>query len=85
MENNVSVYAVIQLMKDMDEFVAQVSEESKKIKQRADALGASWKDAQYDEFNNFVLDLHDGLTKDLEPIKNASNALRQMAKLMLQK
>lgn len=85
MDNNVSVYAVIQLMKDMDEFVAQVTEESKKMKNRADALGEYWKDAQYVEFNNFILDLYGGLTKDLTPISNASGALNKMARIMLQK
>lgn len=65
------------LINDMRTFNDIVSNELKMMKQKADDLGNSWKDSQYNQFYNFVTQLNDSINKDLEVLKESADDLQR--------
>lgn len=65
------------LINDMDTFSKYVTEELKRMLILADELGETWKDPQYNQFNQFITELVISLSKDLNIFDEATNALQK--------
>jgi len=68
--------AVQSVITAIEKFLDNVSGEANKMSSESEAMGASWKDAQYAEFDGFIQETVDELFKNLGTLEEFKDFLR---------
>ena len=64
------------LIGNMRKFNDLVEQEIVRLNERTENLGETWKDAQYLQFHEYILDLSESLRQDLRIIQETADTLQ---------
>lgn len=64
------------LIGNMRKFNDLVEQEIVRMNERTENLGETWKDAQYQQFHEYILDLSESLRQDLRIIQETADTLQ---------
>lgn len=64
------------LISNMHKFNDLVEQEIIRMNERTENLGETWKDAQYRQFHEYILDLSESLRQDLRIIQETADTLQ---------
>ena len=64
------------LISKMHKFNDLVEQEIVRMNERTENLGETWKDAQYRQFHEYILDLSESLRQDLRIIQETADTLQ---------
>lgn len=64
------------LISNMHKFNDLVEQEIVRMNERTENLGETWKDAQYRQFHEYILDLSESLRQDLRIIQETADTLQ---------
>ena len=72
------------LIRNLKQFDDLVMQEITLMNKKTDALGESWKDAQYSQFEDFMNELTESVKRDLSAISATAEALEAIRRILVE-